>query len=415
MQRDFYGEIRAWVRRLRHNEAAFRAVRSRDERHEIVLRHLIRVLFVWILKEEGSIPPTLFERAFPEEHGISDYHQDVLRFLFHERLNKQDEDRAPYGIAAADEAFRAVPFLNGSLFAPRTGDERLRIGELGYWGGDEEPDGLFDILARYYWTADEQRPGEREQTLDPELLSNLFEQLLADPLIEEGELQERDETLKAPDGAYYTPMDVTAEMAADALAAAVRDQTPTAISNVELLDLFRDPDAELPALRKLGRARKNQLVRRIEDLRIFDPATGSGAFLLAVLQALRTALERLRPDGPNPTRAIVANQLMGQDVNPMAAQIARLRLFVALEAAERTLDEREPLPNLEARIVCANTLWTHPSPDYDPFARGSGSALQGALIADDRRSELENSLRRLAAIRDEWAQRSQRDGQERTP
>ena len=399
LQQDFYEAVRRWMRSLRHDDGMFRETPDTNERHEILLRHLIRTLFVWILKEENDIPGDLFDRQFVNESGIGDYHGEVLRYLFHERLNKEKRDRDPHPL----EPFADVPFLNGSLFEERAGDDRLFIADARYWNDDERNPGLFDMLARYHWTADEQRPGEREQTLDPELLSNLFEQLVADPLLEE---RDGDETLKAPDGAYYTPMDVTAEMAADALAAAVRARTPASVRDDDLLDLFRDPDAPLPsALSGPERAQTRQrLLRGIGGLRIFDPATGSGAFLLAVLQALRTALGKLNGDERHEsrsvlTRSIVTHQLMGQDINPMAAQIARLRLFIALWHAERGLAEPLALPNLEARIVCADTLAAHPGDDYDPFARGAN----GTLGANGwTRDALENALRRLAEVRGKW-------------
>ena len=399
LQQDFYEEVRRWMRGLRHDDGAFRETPDTNERHEILLRHLIRTLFVWILKEEGDIPADLFDRQFVTESGIGDYHGEVLRYLFHERLNKEKRDRDPHPV----EPFAGVPFLNGSLFERRAGDDRLSIADTRYWSAVEGESGLFDVLARYHWTADEQRPGEREQTLDPELLSNLFEQLVADPLLEE---RDGEETLKAPDGAYYTPMDVTAEMAADALAAAVRARAPASVRDDDLLDLFRDPDAPLPpALRGPEREQtRRRMLRTIAELRVFDPATGSGAFLLAVFQALRTALGKLNGDEMHDsrstvTRAIITYQLMGQDINPMAAQIARLRLFIALWHAERERAEPLALPNLEARIVCADTLAAHPGDDYDPFARG----VNGTLGANGwTRDALENAIRRLAAVRGRW-------------
>ena len=399
LQRSFYEEVRRWMRGLRSDDGAFRETPDTDERHEILLRHLIRTLFVWILKEEGDIPGDLFDRQFVTESGIGGYHDEVLRYLFHERLNKEERDRDPHPV----EAFADVPFLNGSLFERRAGDDRLSIPNARYWSDGERDPGLFDVLARYHWTADEQRPGEREQTLDPELLSNLFEQLVADPLLED---RDEDETLKAPDGAYYTPMDVTAEMAADALAAAVRARTPASVRDDELLDLFRDPDAALPpALSGPEREpTRRRMLGSIGELRIFDPATGSGAFLLAVFQALRTALGKLNGDERHDsrsivTRAIITYQLMGQDINPMAAQIARLRLFIALWHAERERAEPPALPNLEARIICADTLAAHPGDGYDPFARGAN----GTLGANGwTRDALENAIRRLAAVRARW-------------
>ncbi len=399
LQREFYAAIRTWLRSVRRDRDCFAVRTSKDRQHDILLRHLIRLLFVWILKERGGIPSALFERVFPEEHSISDYHEGVLRFLFHRRLNTQAVDRVPHDNTDVDKVFRGAPFLNGSLFAERQDDKQLRIPDRYYWSDDEHEPGLFDILARYHWTVDEQLPGEREQTLDPELLSNLFEQLIADPLIEQQEVSGSTETLKAPDGAYYTPMDVTAEMVADALAAAVRPQAPVSMPDSELIDLFRDPEGGT-GIASLSEQARDRLARRLEALRIFDPAVGSGAFLLAALQALRLALAALRPGAPDPTRRIITQQLHGQDISPMAAQIARLRLFVAMQAAERGAGEPGPLPNLEARIVCADTLQTHAVGTYDPFVRGVWR--QVGFAAALPHDEIKRALRRLAAIREKW-------------
>ena len=102
LQRDFYAEIRRWLRRVRRDGKAFGPGVADEDRHEVLLRHLIRVLFVWIMKEEGSVPRRLFERSFPLEHGIEDYHGGVLRFLFHRRLNTLERDRAPHPRPGAD-------------------------------------------------------------------------------------------------------------------------------------------------------------------------------------------------------------------------------------------------------------------------------------------------------------------------
>ena len=79
---------------------------------------------------------------------------------------------------------------------------------------------------------------------------------------------------------------------------------------------------------------------------IFDPSVGSGEFPLIALTALRTALNSLGDGGADLTRRIIESQIYAQDINRMAVQITRLRLFIAIMSAERGLDAIEALPNL---------------------------------------------------------------------
>ena len=346
LRQQFYREVAQWTARIQQ---------GKDQAgRQAVLRHLIRVMFSWILKEENIIPPEIFEPAFNDTQlsDLNEYHRQVLLFLFHERLNVHPERRGEHPVPGINAALDQAPFLNGSLFAPQDGDDELDLQANDYWSVDNDRPGLFTILNRYHWTMDEHRPGESEQTLDPELLSNLFERLIVPT--EKGD----ESPLRQPQGTYYTPADVADEMVKDALSAAVKDHAGP-LSDAQLLDLFGDSDTPLPYIRP---AAKKRLAGRIRELRIFDPAVGSGEFLFSTLLALRRALKRL--DGADEhAEAIIKRQLRGQDINPLAVQIARLRLFIAITAARRR-DSAEPLPNLEAVIVCADTLETVADPQW---------------------------------------------------
>ena len=350
LRQRFYADVSAWTRQLA-------AGKDRVLR-EAVLRHLIRTIFAWILKEDRLIPDALFEQAFAASTrgGLSRYHRDVLRFLFHERLNVPTDKRNPHEDAVVNAPMEETDFLNGSLFMEQEGDEELYVTAEEYWSSSDERPGLFTIFSRYHWTTDEHRPGESDQTLDPEPLSNLFERLIIP--IEDNELLDRQ-----PRGTYYTPADVTTEMVKDALAAAARPYAPANMTEEQLLDLFGDPTAPLPGMSDDENIR---FAERIHALRIFDPAVGSGAFLFGCLVALRTSLEKLEPDSAEPTLGIIREQLHGQDIHPLAAQITRLRLFIALKAADRKANRKAPLPNLEARIICADSLETSADPDWRP-------------------------------------------------
>ena len=346
LRQQFYREVAQWTARIQQDKD--------QAGRQAVLRHLIRVMFSWILKEENIIPPEIFEPAFNDTQlsDLNEYHRQVLLFLFHERLNVHPERRGEHPVPGINAALDQAPFLNGSLFAPQDGDDELDLQANAYWSVDNDRPGLFTILNRYHWTMDEHRPGESEQTLDPELLSNLFERLIVPT--EKGD----ESPLRQPQGTYYTPADVADEMVKDALSAAVKDHAGP-LSDAQLLDLFGDSDTPLPYIRP---AAKKRLAGRIRELRIFDPAVGSGEFLFSMLLALRRALKKL--DGADePAEAIIKRQLRGQDINPLAVQIARLGLFIAITAARRR-DSAEPLPNLEAVIVCADTLETVADPQW---------------------------------------------------
>ena len=132
----------------------------------------------------------------------------------------------------------------------------------------------------------------------------------------------------------------------------------------------------------------------LRRLTFFDPAVGSGAFLIAVVEAVASACAKLDPElrGRRArgaiVRAIIRDQLHGCDIQPLASQIAKLRLYFAIEAADTG-----PLPNLEARIVNMDALGAVPDPDWRP---GTGAALA------DADPEFRRLLAALMANRRAW-------------
>ena len=355
LRQQFYRDVSRWTWELQRDQDS-------DYRHA-VLKHLIRVIFTWILKEESIIPPELFEFAYVANQleDRDEYHIEVLTYLFHERLNVIEDQRLPHAVETLNGILNQAPFLNGSLFAKDVDDPELQLPVDLYWNTDEANPGLFTIFSRYHWTTDEHRPGESEQTLDPELLSNLFEQLITPTELG------AEEPPRQPHGTYYTPADIADEMVKDALVAAVKDHVPDDVTDRDLLLLFGDTDE---AVRDLEEYAKLKLIKRVHEIRIFDPAVGSGEFLFSCLMALKKASTKLKGENPYATRSIIKNQLAGQDINALATQITRLRLFIAIQSAEKGRSTREPLPNLEARIVCADTLDTVADPEWDPCRPG---------------------------------------------
>ena len=183
------------------------------------------------------------------------------------------------------------------------------------------------------------------------MLGMLFENLIA--VVEAGDSELLLERM--PEGTYYTPVDIVREMVKDALVERLVANLPEGWRRHHIEKLFEGGSPELPD----DVEAKNELVGRLAALRVFDPAVGSGEFLLGVTRAIRWAYDTLGLDTPlKQVRSIVENQIFGQDINALAASVARLRLFIAIEDDEDGGGERKPLPNLEAKIVCADTTGT---------------------------------------------------------
>jgi hypothetical protein len=374
IRREFYESIAQWTKSKQVGQ-------NREQRHTI-LRHLIRTVFAWILKEDGIIPSEPFEEWFAVQYGEGDYHANILTFMFHNRLNTPGYDRVEHPSDAVQKALATTPFLNGSLFAEHPGDDELGLSDGDYFSTNPNRPGLFTIMGRYDWTTAEHTPGESDQTIDPEMLSNLFENLVA---ATEFWIENPD---RMPAGTYYTPADVATEMVKDALSAAIRNYAPEQMTDAELQDIFSNPEVEI---HNLSTSEVIRLRQAISNLTIFDPSVGSGEFPLIIVKALRTALNTLGDTRDDLTRRIIKSQIYAQDISQMAAHITRLRLFIAIISAERQFDAIEALPNLESRIVCADTLETVARPEWRPESTGQ-------LIDDETRTALTD----LAYVRQQW-------------
>ena len=417
VRKEFFEKIaNGWT--LRQQRKAAGGDARRRAYREAILRHLIRSIFVWILKEDGKLPPEAFDEAFARREAPGAYHADILSFLFHERLNKPPDERAPHPSAAVHAALDDARFLNGSLFARHRHDDLVELDDEDYFGANPESPGLFTILSEYDWTSSEHTPYSSDQTIDPEVLGNLFENLIAATHYGD-ELPDR-----MPAGTYYTPADVALEMVKDALAEAVLPAAPSHWTRADLRALFGGEDefflktetetgaetsAKTETKTALPERDRRRLIARVRELAIYDPAAGSGEFPFLCALAVRGALRKLGVSESDAaiTRDIISRQLFAQDINPMAAQVARLRLFIAIIAAEdgaaADASEYPPLPNLEARIVCADTLAAVADPQWSPFGQdGAGRPLSDTAELTVETAEVSRALAAVAAIREKW-------------
>ena len=336
-------------------------------------------------------------------------------------------------------ANRYVPFLNGGLFDcidnKNTGiyydgfsenqksldslflPDYLFFGnevgngiDLSQWYGDAKKKkvsarGIIDILNRYSFTVEENTPLEQEVSLDPELLGKVFENLLA-AYNPETQTSARKQT-----GSFYTPREIVQYMVDESLVAHLKRKCGDDGEQLyRSLVSYSDDDVVMD-----DRKRKS-IVEALYDCRILDPACGSGAFPMGVLQQMVHVLKKVDPTNDLWNKKVVdiateeARQEMlkatetkareqieeerkarladieeafnnainypdyarklfliehcihGVDIQPIAIQISKLRFFISLVVDQKPTNDPKtnfgirPLPNLESKFVSANTL-----------------------------------------------------------
>lgn len=306
-----------------------------------------RVIFTWFLDKkqllnEGS---RYFESS--DFANDTDYYKQRLEPLFFEVLNVPVPDRTSDDLS--------TPYLNGGLFEAKQGDlnksETLNF-----------PQGYFDdflgFLRGYNFTTDESTSEFQQVAIDPEMLGRIFENLLAEVNEETGE-----QARKAK-GAFYTPRQVVDFMCKEALRGYIKTRIPQDDQlDRRLYQLIDAPEREFQDQdhnwRRDLKPYKEQLVSILDGLRIIDPACGSGAFPIGMLQLLVKVYSRLeaRFDAHRTKLSIIEKNLYGVDIEPMAVEISRLRAWLALVVDETSsVGTVKPLPNLDFKFVCANSL-----------------------------------------------------------
>ena len=353
LQKQFYSDMRDWFQRP--------AADGRPAATEAALQHLLRIIFCRLMAERGVLRTNILECGAPTassgERKGTGRHLALLK-LFQEDLARPN-NRA------------GLPWLNGSLFTPPRGDDPPTRLDHEYRNTGEGPPGLLDILDRYEWTTVENRSQAGTHAIDPAVLSCMFESLVATtkPSGEGQRTKGATHNPQMPLGAYYTPTDMAEAMAAEALTGAVRRKlSGTPMSEKKIRTVFE------PAARKTwdDHGRRRELLEAVKTVTVFDPAAGSGAFILTCARMLAVARRRL---GDRPTHGssrtlledVIARQVQGADLDPSAATIAKLRLYIAIQHERDPKPSTvDPLPNLETRVLCADSLRTPLNPPTLP-------------------------------------------------
>ena len=302
-----------------------------------------RIVFLYFLQSKGWLADNLhymhdlFYDASDEVKG--NFLDKVLEPMFFGLLNTKLEDRssAPLvnGVGVkyipnADE----IPYLNGGLFQQEKIDEVDSVFPAGMFQS------LFDFFDSYNFTIDENDPNDAEVGVDPEMLGKIFENLLED---------------NKDKGAFYTPKEIVRYMCQESLTAYLQTGIEDAEVKEHIANFVKTNDVE-----ELGGASSElamSIDQKLIDVKICDPAIGSGAFpmgLLRELYACRKSIEIFEEDNAaDIKRHIIQNNIYGVDIEKGAVDIARLRFWLAL-----IIDEKEPmpLPNLDFKIMQGNSL-----------------------------------------------------------
>ena len=386
--------------------------------YKAMLQNLFFAMLNSPITPEGS--KELSERHF--RNGRGDY--DNNKLMRYESYFKNPQ-------LFVDLANRTVPFLNGGLFdcldekdkdlyydgfSDREavkkalvvpdylffGEEIGKNIDLSEWYGDKKKKkvsarGIIDILKRYNFTVEENTPFDQEVSLDPELLGKVFENLLA------SYNPETQTTARKQTGSFYTPREIVQYMVDESLVAHLKRTVGDELEE-QYRQLMQYTDAEV----SLTEDQRKQIMQSLYNCKVLDPACGSGAFPMGMLQQMVHILNRIDPDNtqwkemmlkvaidetseayrtassderkeiiddiersfdegvnrPDYARKLylIENCIYGVDIQPIAIQISKLRFFISLVVDQKTNDNPaenfgiRPLPNLEAKFVAANTL-----------------------------------------------------------
>jgi type I restriction-modification system DNA methylase subunit len=315
-------------------------------------RLLGRLIFTWFLRKMELVagPIDYFNPA--EFESDSSYYKESLEALFFSTLNEPAANRAPIGGVIDLE----TPYLNGGLFAPHEND----------WTEDDSlniPRGFFSRLFQHFqnfnFTVDESTPEFEQVAIDPEMLGRVFESLLATQVEETGE-----QARKAK-GTFYTPREVVFFMCRESISTYLVSKKPgddSFAKSVKHLLETTDQDwakSGTNSLRDIPKLHRDLVLASVNDLKTLDPACGSGAFPLGLLSVLTRAVMRLTPEANQHEvkSKILRNSIFGSDIEPMAIEISKLRAWLSLIVEETSKPSNvQPLPNLEFKFVCANSL-----------------------------------------------------------
>lgn len=344
---------------------------------------LNRLMFIYFLQRKGFVNNgdlEYLQKKLEEskKRGKDRFYSEFLKALFFEGFAKPEEKRSE----AAKKMLGKIRYLNGGLFLPHAleADGKYTISIP-----DKAFENVLKLFGSYSWNLDD-TPGGNDDEINPDVLGYIFEKYINQKAF----------------GAYYTRTEITEHLCERTIYPVILQKVNTpglagvlAERKFETInDLLTNLDAPLC---------KQLLFDILPKLSILDPACGSGAFLVAAMRtlidvysaiigriqflndkALSDWLKKTQAEHPSIAyfikRSIITDNLFGVDIMEEATEIARLRLFLALVASVRTVNELEPLPNIDFNILPGNSLIGMLRVDEDAFNKKMGGEKQMGLF-----------------------------------
>lgn len=461
LTKQFYKDLFEWYQWAVSDEAHisfpcdFEPKEMQEDKETRIIRLITRLMFVWFIKQKELVPEKIFNKDYvasilkdfnSQSETEGNYYQAILQNLFFGTLNRpviEDGERREFAKASRKDAqnlyryaelfsinedevidlFSKVPFLNCGLFECQDKTRMLDgVERRFYYDGFSRNDkkekevyryravvpnnlffhptkGILSIFDRYVFTIEENTPQDVQVALDPELLGKVFENLLG------AYNPETKETARNESGSFYTPREIVQYMVNESLVAHLKQTVGEELEPQyrQLLD-YTTEDVSLTT------EQKAQILHSLFTCKILDPACGSGAFPMGMLQQMVHILQQVDPDNtqwrevllnmavdesrrafgivdeeerkkklleieetfsnglnsPDYTRKlyIIESCIYGVDIQPIAMLISRLRFFITLICEQTDIQRDKPelnfgiktLPNLESKFVAANSL-----------------------------------------------------------
>ena len=306
--------------------------------HDYVKKMMGRIVFLHFLQKKGWLNGNLafLRDLFFFSPYQGDFLEQVLEPLFFgifntEKANREQLFKTKGWDMGLLEDWKELPYLNGGLF------ERDAVDEQNITLPSSLFEDLFTFMASYNFTVDENDPDDAEVGVDPEMLGKIFESLLED---------------NKAKGAFYTPKEIVRYMCKESLIAYLGTRTSSSANGLEAhIRSFVETHEMQPELEPY----RDTLDAALREVKICDPAIGSGAFPMGLLNELWRCREAIEETSSRVElkKEIIENNIYGVDIEKGAIDIARLRFWLSIVV---DAEEPEPLPNFDYKFMQGNSL-----------------------------------------------------------